>query len=215
MPRNKRGRKGARGDSCLVPFHTLSTSPLTAGSLAVLLAPVAFISPRALTEADAWAHFRVPRLRFRLHPGTLNALNQAAGYVGGVQDAPPATIAQVMELLPSVYLADELTIPTNWVRVSQTDLSGPFPWYKTLAGAADVTEEAPGQIVFGGTGTDVVTIEFEGVFEFKTAVAAGNTPLSLKLREQLRQERLAGERSRERTTLLQILGSTTPQGKPA
>jgi len=196
----KKGRR-LNNDGCLMPFRYVLNAAMTAGTAALVVSPA--LTARATTEADAWAHFRVRKLRFRLHP---RAVLSAVGYVGGVQDTTPSSVAQIVELIPSTYIAGNTTIPSSWVSVPQKDLAGPFPWYKTVAGGADPTEEAPGVICIGGTSTDAFSLEFEVTFEFKTSVATANTPVALQLRERVRSERIMREFAVERNRLLKILG---------
>jgi hypothetical protein len=204
------GRRGGKGaDSCLIPFHTFFVSTLSSGLATILANPVG-LSARAGVEADAWALFRVRSLSFRLHALATSVNNQAAGFVGGVQDTPPGTIVQVGELLPSCLQTINHTAPTEWVKVAKKELSGPFPWYKSIAGGPDASEESPGAIMVAGASSDGFNLEIRGVIEFKTAVSTGNTPLQVALHERIRQERVALSLARDRTALLRIL-----QGSPA
>jgi len=207
MP-GKSGRKGAGGrDSTSIPFHSILNGALVAGGVSVAASPVG-LSARAGTEADAWAHFRIKRLAFRQLPTSPITGIQVCGFIGGVQDTPPANVSDAAELLPSCVKGIGQTVPTEWVRVSSGDLAGPFPWYKSIAGTADSTEESPGTIILRGTGTDTFTIELRGIFEFKTSVATANTPAMVQLRSKVREERLASMTSQERAVLLKILGAS-------
>lgn len=174
--------------------------------------PVGISTTRLPAAADEWAHFRIKNLRFRMHPSGSGVGTQAAGWVGGVQDTPPATVGDVMELLPAVVLSSYVTVPTDWVRVPKTDLAGPLPWYKSIAGGADATEEAPGAIRIVGTSTDTFKIEVCGVFEFKTAVATGNTPVEVELRRKLRAVRLESELLLQRDRLLKVISTPAKGG---
>lgn len=203
MPR--RSGRTAKSDTCLVPFHYIVTSSLNSGAGVFNVSPNSTLSPRSATEADAWAHFRVRSFAFRLPPraSTLNPI--AAGYVGALEDTPPATIANVMELLPAVYLPGAQTIPSDWVRPSRADLAGPFPWYKTVPGTADATEEQPGQVVIAGSTTEAYSVEVKGVFEFKTSVATANTPVALEAHRMLMEDRRQRVVARERASLMRVL----------
>lgn len=201
-------RKGGRGrvDSCLMPFHTILNSSLSSGTSGpFILSPNSTISNRASVEADAWSHYRVKNFKFRLHPVNTVVNFQGVGFCGGIQDTPPSTLAQVGELIPSTILGGDTTIPTEWVSVPKVDLAGPLPWYKTVVGAADAAEEAPGAIFVVGTTTDTYSLEMRGVFEFKTSVAAANTPAALAAVRLLHQEKVTAARLRERTSLLRLL----------
>jgi hypothetical protein len=118
----------------------------------------------------------------------------------------------VVELLPCAVLGGRQTTPTQWVTPSASELAGPLPWYKTIPGAADTTEEYPGYLCIAGTTTEAILAEVQGVFEFKGAVATANTPAALKLREELRQVRRAARERVERQRLLAALSasSSTP-----
>lgn len=200
-------RSGAgKRDSTLVPFHSLFSGVLVAGVASFTASPV--LSGRAATEADAWAHFRFKSLMFRQLPTSPITGPQVLGFVGGVQDTPPGTPSAVAELLPSNVKGVGQTVPTEWTRVNKTDLAGPFPWYKSVAGTADPTEESPGAIVLAGTGTDTYIFEMRGVFEFKTSVGTANTPAMVALRSKVREERLATMTNAERGVLLRILGAS-------
>jgi hypothetical protein len=206
----KQGKKRSRsqsGDGSFVPFHTVFQSATVAGILTVLGNP-SNLSPRALAEADAWAHFRLVKLKFRLHPPSQAAgatFDQLMGWIGGVQDTPPSTVVTIGELLPSVVMTRNQTVPTEWIKVSPGDLAGPLPWYKTIPGTADATEEAPGALVFFGSGVLPMTFEVRGLFQFKTSVATANTPDEEQLVVKLRRLRLLSAQEAERKRLLAAL----------
>jgi len=191
-----------------MPFHYSQTGVFVAGLFGLGLTPAIF--PRVALEADVWAHFRIRKLAFRLLPTSPSTVAQAAGFIGGVQDTNPSTFAQVTELLPSCVKGVGQTVPSSWVHVARSELAGPFPWYKTVAGSADATEESPGTISIVGTGVESFIIEFKGVFEFKTGVSQSNTPVQLKLRELVRKERVELMRRLEREAILKILSTAAP-----
>lgn len=205
-------------DSCVVPFHCLINSPLVGGVYGATLSP-ANLGSRLPVEADNWAHYRVKSLAFRLHPLlAASTTQQAAGYIGGVQDTPPSVVPQVMELIPSCFQAKASTVPTEWVKVSKVDLAGPLPWYKAVAGAADATEEYPGVLVITGNTTETFILEVKGVYEFKVAIAPANTPEFLKLRLQARELRQKEAANVEKQRLLAVLAGaalTCPTGGKA
>lgn len=186
-----------------MPFHEVLTGSLASGVFSTLIQPSAF--PRIALEADVWAHFRIRKLAFRMLPTSPSTVIMAAGYVGGVEDTAPGSFAQVSELITSCIKGVGQTVPTNWVRIPKVDLSGPFPWYKSLPGTADPTEESPGQLSVVGTGTEAYAIELKGVIEFKVSVNSANTPAALAARRILREERVRAQVERERTALLKVL----------
>ncbi len=199
--------KRSQRDTDKVPVHFMTPVVLAAGAGNLQLSPsgLSSYSTRLLAEADSWAHFRVLSLAFRIHPDTTVAAAQAAGFVGGVQDTLPTSVPSIMELLPSAYLGQRQTTPTDWIRVSQSELAGPLPWYKSVNGTSDTTEEAPGYLVFAGGGTNTVTLELKAVVQFKTSVAPANTPAAIALLRQRRSLREAVASARARETVSRVL----------
>ena len=170
---------------------------------------------RLLAAADEFAHYRVRRLSFRLLPDATITTTYTAGYVGGVQDTLPSTTGSILELDASVRFGGLLgsvptqTVPSEWIKVDPKELSGALPWYKSVRGSADVTEEAPGVLVFGGAGSAAIFMEVRALYEFKAPVAPANTPLTLELRSKLRQEIAREAAGRKRDELLRLLSSNS------
>jgi hypothetical protein len=188
-------------------FHGFFRVALAAGAVSFAINPSNLSSamPRLLAEADGWVSYRVKKMRFRLHPSATITADQAGGFVGGVQDTTPATLATIGELLPSTVLAIRQVTPTNWVNVPKADLAGPFPWYKAQTGTPDASEEQPGTLVFAGTGTEIVLFELYATYEFKTGVSTSNTPAAVAVREQRRREREELARLREVARLKPVI----------
>ncbi len=196
-----------------VAFHYLLQATAAGNVYAFNFQPSANFGTRIGAEADAWAHFRVNSFKFRLHPFGGSG-SKAAGFVGGVQDTAPGSLAQISELIPSVVHNTSTTTPTEWASVSKSELAGPFPWYKAVAGGADATEEMPGQMCVWTSGaTDSFWLEMRGVFEFKTAVSTGNTPANVARILAEREARLEALRVRQREHLLAVLAAQ-PKSTP-
>lgn len=195
--------RNRNNDHIRVAFRTVLQASLAAGVSTTPLSPNSSFGSRLLAEADAWSLFRVNALRFRLHPG--GGQNQAAGYSAGIADTPPATIANVVELLASTFQKSQTTVPSSWVNVAKADLRGANPWYKSIAGTQDNWDEFPGYLSVCGTTTDPYVLEIEGEFEFRGAIAIGNTPAMVRARD----ERLARAREEERHRLLRVLAPVT------
>jgi len=207
-------------DEELFPFHTLV--PITgAGQTLISVNPNNTLTPRGSVEADSWAHFQCRKLKFRMHPcgivpvAAVTTANVSVGYCGGIQDTPPASASQVLELHPSTFLSKTQTLPTAWVTVPSIDLRGPLPWYKAISGTADSTEEAPGQIcVFTTDATNGMftnQLEVKGVFAFKTSVATGNTPAAVAARLTLHEERKKAADKDESERLFSLLAPMLPR----
>lgn len=208
-------KRNQNSDSERMPFHVIIEQALNGGGVFNFACYPANFGTRCPLEADNWAHFRLKALSFRLHVPALVAGGissyQAAGFVGGVQDTLPSTTQQVMELLPSVFRGPVPydTVRTDWCHVPPKTLAGPLPWYKTIVGTADSTEEAPGVLCVAGVATDVIRLEVRGVFEFKTAVAPANSPLEVELRARLRAAAAEHARLAEQSRLLRTLSPTS------
>jgi hypothetical protein len=84
-------------------------------------------------------------------------------------------------------------------------LAGPFPWYKSVAGATDITEEAPGAFYVLGTASETFVLEYNGVFEFSGSVSTSNTPAVLALREEIKALRVRAELAREKARIMSVL----------
>ncbi len=202
-------------DSCVMPFHYYANSALVSGAASFNGNPTG-LSPRGLTEADAWTHFRLKALKFRLHPQNVAVTTtQIAAWVPGIEDSPPSGVAAACELLDAVVISARSTVPTQWMSVSKSDLAGPLPWYKTVPGTADATEESPGALMVLGSTTDAFVIEIRGVFEFKGSIATANTPMAVQLREELRALRRNQVQEAERNRLLKALAPAPPPARQA
>jgi len=200
------GKKNNGNEGVVARFHFLWAATLAGGTSSLQVSPsgLASLSTRMAAMADEYAHFAVRALRFCLHPSGTGT--QTAGFAGGVQDTPPTSNIQITELLPSVVRGTAETVPTRWVEVPKQDLRGPFPWYKSLNGGADTTEEAPGTLNLGSTiATDTMIVEVFIDVAFKTAVAPANTPVEIAARKQLRDARLKRLVAQERAVITRIL----------
>lgn len=197
----------ARKDTAQISFHNAFIGALAVGAFNAPVTPNSSVisATRLLSEADGYAHFRVRKLAFRLHPSSSAVASIAVGFVGGVQDTIPQNFTQVGELLSSTVLGGKAVVPTGWVIPSRAELAGPLPWYKTVPGTTGATEEQPGFLVLGGTSADPFTLEVRGVIEFKTGVATGNTPEEVAALAALRRARVETAQRRAREGLLSVL----------
>lgn len=202
-------RNQSQKDSDRELFHLIVVGSDAATQILLNLNPsnMGSYSTRLLAQADTWAHYRVLGLKFRLHPTVLTNATVVAGYVGGVQDVPPANSNSLMEVIPSTVKGSQQSVPTSWVTVSRKDLAGPLPWYKSLLGGADATEESPGLIVLIHITSVEYFLEVFIEYEFKTAVATANSPAQLQLLRELVQSRRNQELVSERDRLLRVLAA--------
>jgi len=204
-------RKGKQ-DTEVLDFHFIFATTLVGGVFGLPANPTSMssFSTRLGAQADLWAHFRWKSLRFRLRVNPSTVAQQFVGYVGGVQDSPPATGQAIMELIPSTMMDVDQTVPSEWISVPRVDLAGALPWYKAVPGGPDATEESPGTLIVVGTGTEAFAVEVRGVMEFKTGLSTANTPLFAQARALMRAERLRIERERESVRLRTLLAPPAP-----
>jgi hypothetical protein len=178
----------------VISFKGKIVANLVAGAAALPLHPsqlTASSLTRVGATADEWAHFCVLSLRLRPYRGTTAiTAEQTFGFCGGAQDTPPATGPTIAELKNSVVLSPFQTVFEHEVRPTKIDLAGPLAWYKTVPGAADVTEETPGYICIAGSLTETYSMEVWVTLGFKTALSALNTPEAKVLQERLRYLRM-------------------------
>lgn len=209
--RKKKNRQPASkktgSETSSVSLHFIWTGSLVAGAALanVNATGLGALSTRFLTEADGWALFKYTSFKFRVHPSNVSA-NQVVGFTP-IADTSPSTIAQVMELRSSVYIDQSQTVPTEWIDVAPGVLHGQLPWYRTVDGSFDVTEENPGRMIIVGTGTDTFAVEFKTDVKFKDALAPANTPQELKVLHDRRDSRMEERDSHLRAALMQLLQS--------
>lgn len=210
-----KGRKGRSSsptlgkDEIAVPVHVFASTAAASNTAAFSASPSGLITfaTRLAGLADEWTMFRWSSLRFRLHPvGT----SVTCAYIPGVQDANTFNSrSTAAEVVSSVVMTSVRTTPTEWCAVSKDDLSGPFPWYKSLAGGADSTEEAPGQFsLYTGGATDAYALEIKGVIMFKGSVPPANTPEEARLLKELHRVRREAYARSVRDALLKALAPT-------
>jgi len=200
----KKFKIGSRSDSIVLEFHSYLTGSLGAAGTVINANPTGITGP-ILTEADAWGLFKLLALEFRLIRSAAVATTQVGSYTATIQDTNPGTLTQGLQVIPTTVLAGAATEPSTWCRVSPQDLAGAFPWYKAIPGAADPTEETPGQIIVNGTTSDLYQIEIRGVCKFKGAVSGGNTPEELQARMVLRNCRVQREKETARRAIMRVL----------
>lgn len=193
----KGASRGARGDTVSVPFHYASAVGLVSGKSTISVSPNSLLSPRLTSIADDFDEYRFTRLRFRLHPLLSQAGPQALCYMPGIVDTPPS-LAQSSEALSCVIFGQAATTPSAWVTVPAGVLAGMHPWYKTIPGTPEASEELQGNLFLAGTATDALFFEVEGVCQFRAAIATGNTPL----------DRALASRRREKQRIMSLLSAT-------
>jgi len=184
-------------DTVRIPFHAFMATTFTTSAV-VFLSPL--ITPRLTAIADSYDEYRFESFKFRIRDG--QASNQAACFIPGIVDTPPATLSAVGEVLNSVMIGVGETIPSNWSNISKGVLSGMHPWYKTVAGTPESSEEIQGNVcIFEGSGAGVsVVLEISGVCAMRAGVNAGNTPLDRQL----------ALRRREKQRIVSLLASPDP-----
>jgi len=183
-------------DTVRVPFHALLNNGFTA-SAQLPLTPT--LTPRLTAIADDFDEFRFEKLRFRVRDVAAAAGTQVCAYLPGIVDTPPVNLAQIGEILNCVLIAPGETVASQWSDVPKGVLAGMHPWYKSVAGTPEASEEQQGVICLVETSaaSTFVFIEVEGICAFRAAVNAGNTPM----------ERALAARKRERARILSLIAT--------
>ncbi len=190
---NKKKNKGKaggtvdRGDGAREKFH-LVTQQTSDGSGKVAIAVSPLLNDPLSIQANSFEYYRFIKLRFRLMPYPNSTGGQVAlQYYSGVPDATPASATAIANSDQSTWLASTMTVPSKWVNVPRTLLSGKQPWYKAVAGNPESVEEIQGYIIgVSSVFTNIVVVEIAGMIEFKGVTDSSATPpMSTALRESL------------------------------
>jgi predicted enzyme related to lactoylglutathione lyase len=201
---NMKSKHGSRvRDNIEEEFSVLAAVTLAAGANNVAMNPS--LASRLSALADAYEFYRLRKLKFRVHPNGTQSNMVAAVFQAGVVDTAPTTVLQCSEGVNSTFNGSRATVPSAWCEVAPEDLKGAFPWYKSVQGTPDTSEEIVGYIYLAGSTTESISLEVRGVMEFKQSIAPANTPMEVELRARLRQERQAAAATREREVLLKAL----------
>jgi hypothetical protein len=134
---------------------------------------------------------------------------QVAAYIPGVTDSV-TSLSGFTEVIPRTIMGATDTVPSDWCVVSRGDLVGYQPWYKTVAGTPDASVEVLGTIYLCGTGTEGITIEMEGTFEFRDGVATTSTPFPMAHQELVDKKRAAFLRKERERVLALFQKTPTP-----
>jgi len=190
-------------DTVSVAFHNLVVAVFTTSGQ-LIVSPNSTLSARLAAIADDFSEYRFKSLEFRLHPDAIATQVCAVTYLPGIVDTPPATLADISQELCVAYQVLGMSIPSEWKRVPAGVLAGMHPWYKTVPGTPEASEEQQGVLCYfeSSGGQSAEYIEIRGVCEFRGAVAAGNTPL----------DRALATRRREKARIMGLLAADTSSG---
>lgn len=196
MPKNNKQGKGSKGKPSLahvdkisrVSFHLMDPATALAAGVASIAVSPSGLGTRVVAISDAFALYRVVRLKYRLRrlTATLGGA-QAVAYYPGVVDTVPNTTKLNSESLYVTSLCNQETVPSSWVELNREELAAYSVWLKTKSGSIDAGEEVQGYLLGTGSGTDLWCVEVEGEIEFKGPVDPSSTPEEKKakyLREQ-------------------------------
>ena len=187
-------RKFNAKDTISVPFKAVVTAALSSGVASLPL--TGGMTGRLAAIADSYDEFRFTKLSFRIrHPAAMTSPGyQIAGYAAGITDTAP-TLPTIGEYLTSCLITSWESTYQPYAKVPAGVLAGMHPWYKTIAGSPEPSEEVQGTIYIAGTGTDVYFLEVAGEIQFRCSAPTGSTPL----------DRALAMRKREKARLLTLL----------
>jgi len=166
----KRG-KSLGSEAEPVSGRTLLT--LTVGNGVQAISPALY--PRALQMADVFNFYRFTKFKASIIPTGAQA---ALGFVGGVMDNPPTTLAQMIELPYAVLHGASKTSNTTLDVPRKELLSNvPLKWFKTIASSLTASFEDQGYIYYITTSTVLIVVEW--TIEFQSWNLAANSPLKI------------------------------------
>ncbi len=173
-------------------FHQFQAVTLSSGAGQINVHPPGLGNLSQL--ATSFELYKVTDLRFRLFPNTALTGNQSAAFIPDATVPTSGNYLLNSENLDCVILSRYQTVPTEWCRVPPTRLAGQLAWYKSNQDAAASELEIQGVINLSGTTTEVVSIEFRGVFLLKNPI---DSSFALgHLRQRIRAEVLEEMRGR-------------------
>ncbi len=198
-----------------VEFHGYyASAALAAGVGSVNVNPLG-LSSHLAALADTYDLYRIIELEYRLLPNSTITAAQLAAYYPGITDTQPTSAATCAENLDCVILGSQQSVPTAWHKVNKQSLQGYFPWYKTVQGSLDSSEEVQGSIFVVGTGSETFSLELRGVAELKNPVAIGNTPqLRTARRQENQRDKILAILSTPAAASQQSTGSRGPAASP-
>ncbi len=185
-------------DTVRVHIRTFVETALTAGISTIQVSPA--LCAQAGQYADAFQMYKVVALRYRLHRTTTLTAFQAAVFLPGVTDNPPATNTTAASIPHACIITPTATIPTRWISIPSRDLRSYMSWYKTIVGSPTAAEEIQGNIYIRGGGTDFYALEIDAIMIFRDSVPTGVTP----------EERGRIATLKEKERLLRILACPSP-----
>ena len=175
-----------------VPFRIFSAETVASAIFQRNLYPLG-MSSRLATLADGFDMFRVTELAFRIHPNGTRTAVQSVSFYPGITDTAPGSTSVNSECIDCAILGTGQTHATEWQRVPPAHLKGYFTWYKTLSSSLDPTEEIQGMFFGVSTGTETISVEYRGVFEFKNGVSTSVTPmLKTSVRREVMRDKILG-----------------------
>jgi len=225
MPNKKqRGNPGRRGGgrgsrTTRVPFHAIDPITLAAGSNSLPCSPNNSLSSRLAGIADDFDEYRLIKLRYRVRIDNTSSSSPAgAAFYPGVLTTAPTTIATLGEnpYISVRFATDDVVLP--YTVIPRGILAGEQSWYKAQKAPITADDAIPGTIYFVGTGSDVINLEVDGMFEFRGESDPVNTPAPVSVLVA-KMERLAASlevarrleaeaAQKERTRLLKLLSFT-------
>jgi len=151
-------------------MQTFTLSGVT-GNATLPLAPRAGAAlPGLDNTATNFDLFRVVQLRYRIFPmDPTDTVNQVAAFVPDI-DVQTQTVAALSESTLSTIQTPFCGVASRWVNVPRASLKGMLDWYKCTADAGAAEFESQGLIIISGGLSDQVTLEVEGIVEFKNPV---------------------------------------------
>lgn len=176
MPkRNKSAKTGGKrvevvSGSLLIVILNAATS----GSFSIQASNASFV--RLAEIANTFSLYRFTKLNIKFMDESATRNTVVLGYYPTIADTPPTTISAISSVENSAVNFASQTTPSK-ISVSRSFLlSGPIPWYKTVAGAAEDSFEIQGTIVGASSASSTCRMWIDYTCELTSWMPIGSTP---------------------------------------
>lgn len=154
------------------------------------------LAPRLNTISDAYAFYRITRLKFTLLPhvlSTASTILYGIAYSNSIQTINPANFVELAEMNCSIISTYGTSVNTHLEIPPKYLLDGEPKWYRTRPSAPDDVFEYQGRwyVLRGSTGIIddfYLLVEYEMQFQGRLPTAITLVNLKSKMEDELRQE---------------------------
>jgi hypothetical protein len=170
-------RKGSstRTDVANVNVHCIIGIGASGGAANWALNPYnTTLFPRLNTLCQAYAQYRVMKLKYRILPN--GSGSTVLTYYPTTVSSAPTTSAAIMESPNAIGKSITQTVPTQWHSVPRVQLAGPYRWYDTQSASGYIAQPGFLYAYASSTQNDWVEVVAKYQFQMGDAIAVGLHP---------------------------------------